>query len=255
FSSLLIIDLSPWVRRCSTRWPLSSSTVKSCFGRPHICPLVQPSGKPLAPSLSFVQSSTTTTSAAHAGAVRRRAVAKPRARADPVEVPQVMTGPMIPFGRDGFGGFAPRGQVALGFTLFQDSKPGRRRVRRGQSGRQRRHVEAGQAGTSGRPPPHHAARRQTAREGAGARRDAWARAGGPRPVRRPDAPRAAAGPPGAAAVAGAWRRPADQARAPGTSASAGVLSAAFRGSPRTSHRDFLLAESVDHPIARVGVLI
>src|SRR5439155_12075768 len=86
-----------------------------------------------------------------------------------------------------------------------------------------RHGEAGQAGARGRPPPHHAARRQTAREGAGARRDAWARTGGPRAVRRPDARGGTADPPGAAAVAGAWLGPADQARAPGTSASDGVL--------------------------------
>src|SRR5439155_21612734 len=96
-----------------------TSTVHTSFGRPHIWPLFQPSGMPLAPSLGFVQSSTMTTSAAHAETTRRSARARHTAGATLVDVSGVMAGPMIPFGRDGFAGFAPRGQVALGGALLR----------------------------------------------------------------------------------------------------------------------------------------
>src|SRR5213076_1975356 len=72
-------------------------TVKSYFGKPQLWPPFQPSGTPLAPSATLVQSSMRTTSAAPAAATKRSEAARPRARADRVDVFQAMAGPMIPF--------------------------------------------------------------------------------------------------------------------------------------------------------------
>ncbi len=136
----------------------------------------------------------------------------------------------VPSPRASLARFAACRQMALGRSRVQDAKPGRRGVRRGQSGRQRRGGQAGASGPRRRSRPGDVAARPPSHpQGRRGRRPARLGRDRESALRRSDAARAAASAPGAAAVAGARRRSSHQAAAARHPAAEGTLMRIVRG--------------------------